>query len=298
MARAVGAWAAAHGAALVIDVQDLWPETYERIWPRGLRWLNGIAFFPTVRAARKAYAMADGLVGVAKGYVDHARPWLREGAATQVVPLGVDLDTWERLVVPLDQLGMDKPAGQKWVFLSGSLTTYLDLDVTVEAMRELAGRGRRDVRLKVVGYGPRGDYLRRRAGQVGLDNVDMLGQQDDRVYMSVAASCDVGLLPIGGAARVFLPNRVFNYFAAGLPVVNLIPGELAEFLDSHEAGLTCPPTAAGVADGIEQALKRWPGADRRTGRAAWVRDFDRMAIAGRMAAFIESVAASDTGATT
>ena len=61
------------GSRVVIDVQDAWPETFERLAPRGLRWLARLALLPLRLRARRIYRAADLVTGVCDRYRDLTR---------------------------------------------------------------------------------------------------------------------------------------------------------------------------------------------------------------------------------
>ena len=56
------------GAKVVIDVQDAWPETFERLSPRPLRWLARILLLPLRLKARRVFREADVVTGVCDRY--------------------------------------------------------------------------------------------------------------------------------------------------------------------------------------------------------------------------------------
>ena len=62
--------AAQCGATFIADVQDAWPETFERILPRFVWSLIGMR-----RTARRIYCGADGVSAVAKRYLDLAKAY-------------------------------------------------------------------------------------------------------------------------------------------------------------------------------------------------------------------------------
>jgi glycosyltransferase involved in cell wall biosynthesis len=290
--RAAAEWSRSTGAALVVDVQDLWPETFVRFWPRGLGWLNGLVFAGMVRDVLATYRQASAVMGAARGYVEHAARWVRPGTPTAVMPLGVDLAAFDTAVRPLAETGQTKAPGEKWVLLGGTLSAYVAWPAMLNLADELRRRGRADVRLVVVGSGPAEALMRREAARRGLTNVTFLGQQPYGVFASVATASDVALAPMRPDAQVFFPNRVFDYFAAGLPVVSTIGGELADVLARHGAGLTCPAvTGAALADAVEAVLGRGPiGSDYRRRRSEWVRQYDRAHIAAEFVTFVEDAA--------
>ena len=56
------------GAKVVIDVQDAWPETFERLLPRPLRGLAHFALLPLRAKARRIFREADVVTGVCDRY--------------------------------------------------------------------------------------------------------------------------------------------------------------------------------------------------------------------------------------
>jgi glycosyltransferase involved in cell wall biosynthesis len=290
---AAARWARDMEARLVLDVQDLWPQTFARFWPAGLRWINGVVFAGMNHDARKAHRLADAVVGVADEYVEHARSYLPAEAPRAVMPLGVDLAAFDQAVRPLSRFNLNKPASQTWLFASGSLGRYFDIDAVVLLMRELSRRAPEGCLLNIVGSGDAEADLRRRIAEEGLRNVTMLGRVDDELFASLAAASDVAVLPIRPDAHVYLPNRVFQYFAAGLPIVSTIRGSLEHLLAEYQAGLTLDRAdGPGLADAAIRLAQRRQAlvGDHRARRGAWVRQMDRWSIANRFADFLESAA--------
>ena len=56
------------GAKVVIDVQDAWPETFERLAPRPMRWFMRLLLLPLRLKARKVFRSADAVTGVCDRY--------------------------------------------------------------------------------------------------------------------------------------------------------------------------------------------------------------------------------------
>jgi glycosyltransferase involved in cell wall biosynthesis len=182
----------------------------------------------------------------------------------------------------------------------------VDVDAALDLMEELRRRGRTDVRLNVVGTGSREPYMREEAARRGLASVTFHGRQSDEIFMSMEVASDVALLPLKAGAYVFFPNRVFDFFAAALPVVSTVPGELADVLAEHGAGVTCPSTDGRVlADAVERLLAERPAEERqqsvrpadapgdyRERRGAWVGRYDRREIGRAFARVIEEAVAA------
>lgn len=90
---AVGRSAKRYGIPFVVDVNDLWPEAF-RI-ALDVPVLSDIAFAPFERQARRAYALADAVVGTSDEYA--ARPFRdrAEDIPKLVVYVGNDLEEFD-----------------------------------------------------------------------------------------------------------------------------------------------------------------------------------------------------------
>ncbi len=293
--KAAAMWSARTGAKLIVDVQDLWPETIGRFWPRPLRWLNKIVFARMVRDNNASYRRANLVVGVCRECLEQATGAIGEGTLTATLRLGVDLEVFDSCVCPLGELGITKPPAEKWIFLGGTVTSYVDIDNALSMMDQLRRRGKGHIRLIVAGSGPAEPYLERQVDRGALANVTLMGRQDYKRFVSLAVACDVALLAMKPEGFAVFPNRVFDYFAAGLPIVSTVVGELSEVIAKHGAGVTCPDAdSRSMADAVEKLLAERPrsGRDYRQLRGEWVGQYDRQKIASRLVDLVEQLGAN------
>jgi glycosyltransferase involved in cell wall biosynthesis len=72
------------GCRVVVDIQDVWPETFYRLLPPGFRWLGPFLLGSMRRAARRAYRGADAVSAVAERYAELAR----DGRSSKVLKCG------------------------------------------------------------------------------------------------------------------------------------------------------------------------------------------------------------------
>jgi glycosyltransferase involved in cell wall biosynthesis len=104
-------------------------------------------------------------------------------------------------------------------------------------------------------------------------------------------ACLAILKPIALYATVY-PNKVFDYMAAGKPVILAIDGVIRELVEQARAGIAVPPgDAAALAQAIRQLAgdpeRRWQMG--RSGRAYVAENFDRGMLADQMAEILESM---------
>jgi glycosyltransferase involved in cell wall biosynthesis len=132
---------------------------------------------------------------------------------------------------------------------------------------------------------------------MGLSNVCFLPSIPKlEMAQALAASdaCIAILKPIPLYATVY-PNKVFDYMAAGRPVLLAIDGVIRQVVEEAGAGVFVPPgDAAALAEAVRR-LASDPKAARAMGwrgRLAVEERFDRADIAARLAGIIEEMAAS------
>ena len=77
------------------------------------------------------------------------------------------------------------------------------------------------------------------------------------------AQCDVGIVPMADASWVGIPNKFFDYSAAGLGIVSSLSGESAEILKKCKCGATYRPgDVVSLTAAIRQAMTFARGASR------------------------------------
>jgi glycosyltransferase involved in cell wall biosynthesis len=204
------------------------------------RWLYGRATdqVVTVTEAIRRQLVAGGL-----------------GVEDRVVtmPGGVDAERFRPPAGPPPERGIRStlglPADVPIVGLVSGFRVMKGHQTAVEAAARLAATGRR-VHLLLIGQGPFVRKVRAQIGAAGL-GISILGYVDD--LPAVLAALDVALYPAlesDGMSRV-----LFEYLAAGVPVVASRVGVVPEILeDGRTARLVPPGEAAPLAEAIAGLL--------------------------------------------
>jgi glycosyltransferase involved in cell wall biosynthesis len=252
--------AAAAGAVHVLEVNALLADEEAR-W-RGL--VDGDLARAVEHAALRS---ADLRVAVSEEVAEAVRAVAT--GPTRVVPNGFDARLFrgdrDRVAARAALgLGHDGPL----LCFTGSLRPWHGLDVAVEALRLLPGA----VHLVVAGDGPVRDEIASRAVELGVTaRVHWLGQVQHATVPVVLAASDVALAPYPVLADfAFSPLKLYEYLAAGTPVVASAIGQLPEALAQGRWGrLVTPGDPTSLADGIREVLAD-PAAARA--RAAEARD--------------------------
>jgi glycosyltransferase involved in cell wall biosynthesis len=229
--------AAKRGAALYIDVFDLWPEMFETLVTARLRPLVRALCMPLRAVRRRTLRRASVVTAVTVSYADVVRAAIGGASSplVETIPIGVDA----REIEPAAEAdgGVRRRLGigpnDLLAVYAGSLGERYDLDSVIQAAR-LLHSSREQVHIVLVGDGP----LRPRveAAAQSLPNLHYLGVFTPADLRTLYSDAEVGLCPYGEASTVALPTKAFDYFAAGLPILSSLGGEFARLLVDHQAG--------------------------------------------------------------
>ncbi len=236
------------GCRLVVDIQDLWPESFLRLLPRSLQWCGNLLLLPARLRARRAYRAADGVAAVAQRYLQ----WAREQgcrAAMGLFPLGCILPGMEAAATADGDEG--RREDDLRLCYVGNLGNSYDIATMIEGVRLLEAEGLK-VSLTVAGEGPQRRRVAVAAGQ-GAPIRD-LGYLPKAEMEALLARCDVGIVPMVASSWVAVPNKVVDYAAAGLAMVNGLQGETQELLERYDAGILY---GSGDAAGFASAVRRY-----------------------------------------
>lgn len=187
-----------HKAPLVIDCLDLWPELFVNAASRALQPAMRLAVVPLHAMRRRNVRAAALVIAVAEKYRETL---VADGASNAItIPVGVDVQALRSPRLPHERLTL---------VYAGSLGEHYDVATVFEAVRDL------DIDVMIAGRGPAEAHLRRLAPA----NIQFLGVLAPDELKRLYASADVGLAPYTAGSTVALPLKVFDYFAAGLPVI-------------------------------------------------------------------------------
>ncbi len=138
-----------------------------------------------------------------------------------------------------------------------------------------------DVKLRIVGDGPREAELRELVARLGLrDCVELLGHRDN--VPALLRDADLFVLPSRTEAS---PNAVLEAMAAGLPVVASKVGGIPEAVTDGATGLLVPPDDVEALAGAVFHLFATPSLGERLGLAARLHVQDNYSFARMVGAF-------------
>ena len=231
------------GARFIVDVQDAWPETFYRVAPA---WM----FAPFRATARRIYRSADAVTAVATRYIELARSY-GATAPSHLCHLGISLREvkgevkGERGKVKDESIHTSPftfhpspftpqtpftfhPSSFTLLYL-GAMGASYDLETVIDAVKEME-----DVELDIAGSGPKESALRARAED--CSRIRFHGYLAENDLQMLLSKADAGVIPMFPDSCVGVPNKLADYAAAGLRVVNSLPGETADIVARFSAG--------------------------------------------------------------
>ena len=239
--RTATAWAARTGTPSLLEVNA--PLVDEQL---RFRELVDVDRADAVGIA--ALGAASAVVCVSDAVADWARTVSPRPERVFVIPNGVDPERIRPRSAPVTPVtGTDFTIG-----FVGSLKAWHGVETLLEALARLALSGD-GWRLLVVGDGPLRSTLVAQAARLGVsDQVEFTGAVPPTEVPAQLQRMDVGCAPYGPEdTAYFSPLKVYEYLAAGLPVVASAIGQLPAALDHGDLGRLVPP---GDVTALAQAL--------------------------------------------
>ena len=284
------------GAAVILDIRDLWPDIFTEVFPSHLRLPVRVAMQPMYRMAHKALAGADAILGITPEFVD----WGLDYAGRSRTPLDRDFPMGYVSRVPTES--ELRPAQEFWkaegiasdscefvVCMFATFGKHVLLDHVIESAYQLEGN---HIKLVMCGSGERLEEYRRKAA--GSSSILFPGWVRWPEIFALMQRSSVGLVPYANRQdfAASIPNKPIEYLSRGLPVVSSIPGVLEKLLAEHECGFTYPAGDPKALSDLLLELSRAPDRLQRcasNAQSLFEKRFKAEEVYGRMAAHLIDV---------
>jgi glycosyltransferase involved in cell wall biosynthesis len=235
------------------------------------------------------------VIGLSPGMVDCI---LGEGVPerkTVMIPNCSDLELFSPGPKNEDLLQRFGLAGRFVATYAGAIGPSYDLMNVVRAATLLAGRGRTDIAVLLVGDGKERATIIEERERLGLDNLVVAGSIPKDQLPDLMRSSDVVLVHLADVPILATgsPNKLFDGLSAGRPVIVNSPGWTRPLVEDNGVGLYVPPAdPAALADALERLADDRDMTARmgEKARELAVREFDRDDHARRLLEVLELAA--------
>lgn len=273
------------GCAVVLWVQDLWPESLSATG----HVQNKTALKLVEHVVRFIYRHIDLLLVQSRAF-ESPVSLLASGTPIVYYPNSVD-NTFATSTIeePPHIEGLGEGFS---VMFAGNIGTAQAVDVIVEAASVL--REHADIHFVVLGDGSAREWMLQEVRQRGLTNLHLPGRFPVETMPSFMQKASVLLVTLADqpifAATV--PNKVQAYFAAGRPIIACLNGEGARLVVEAEAGFSTPAEDATALAETVLSVYRLPPSERekmgKNGRHYYQEHFDHDRLIDQLIGHLQS----------
>ena len=217
----------------IIDVQDLWPESFKMFL--NIPVISDIIFYPMMKKANYIYSNCDDVIAVSQTFINRVLKNNPQKLGTSVF-LGTDLNYFDKCAIRYKINYNDDIIRIVYI---GTLGTSYDIKSIIDAIKLLNDKGIKNIKFLVMGDGPLKNKFEKYAIEREID-CEFTGRLDYSKMVGLLCSCDIAVNPINGVSVSSIINKVGDYAAAGLPVINTQNSdEYRKLLNKYNAGLNC-----------------------------------------------------------
>lgn len=235
-------WLKLNNIPMVLDAKDQWPHIFMDAFPRSLRCLVFLIFYPYFVLGRSALRNSTAFSSVSQSFLRWMESYSGRSLAEDdiVAPLSpmterigpLDRQNAELFWLKFSVFGNNKT---RFVFI-GSLSQAFDFGPIAE-LAEKAEKGGLDWEFVICGDGPE----RRNIEEIfsGCNNTIFPGWIDRAQISVVMRYSTMGLAPYKRSKDFLdsIPNKIIDYLSHNKPVLTSLSGEVGSLIQRHNCGL-------------------------------------------------------------
>jgi glycosyltransferase involved in cell wall biosynthesis len=228
------------------EVRDLWPEgavsmgmLNNKLLQKLAWWFEGLCY----KASEGVIALSPGM----KESIVRRYPKTR----TYVMPNASDVELFNN---PKYQVELpDWAKGKKLFLYTGTLGKMDDCSQILKGAKVINDQGRNDIIIVFLGDGNEKQHLQEMAKEMGLTNVHFIGMRPKEQVVGWLKHA-VATFVVFKNIRVWdtcSPNKMFDAFAAGVPLIQTTQGWIKELFATENCGINVDPESSQeMADAI------------------------------------------------
>jgi glycosyltransferase involved in cell wall biosynthesis len=225
---------------VIVDIRDLWPDVYRRLFPFMQERIVNIIFKREYIRLKRILSSTSAITAVSETYLKWALSYAgrMKRPFDKAIPLGFyphqnatkPNDTKTSLIKGKYNI----PLYSRLCTFTGTFCGSYDIDTPIQAARQLYGHLGREIVFVFAGKGEGFSRLKRMAA--GLPNVVFTGWLNRESLKELLSISSWGLAPYSKKAIMSLPNKPFEYMSLSLPIISSLRGELWELIEKNRIG--------------------------------------------------------------
>ena len=220
---------------VTMNVDDLWPEDLHVF---GLLNEGSFIFRLMQRIAKLAYAMAKLITPISPGYVSViCKKYCVDRQKIHVIRAGVDINKFK---ASYNTSNHSKKSFK--MLYSGAFSIAYDFEQILLAAKML--RREKGIEFILQGGGELADYLKVRVKKLKLKNVKIVDKIVSRGEVArLLSEADALILPLRdfGTPYLGISSKLYEYQAAGKPIICCAMGQPAEYISKTGSGVIVKP---------------------------------------------------------
>lgn len=257
----------------IIDIQDLWPEAFKMVF--NIPVISNLIFYPMKKQADYIYSKADEIIAVSETYCNRALKVNKKTKKGLSVFLGTDLEYFDKCKESNKTKFNDDIIRIVYI---GTLGHSYNIKFVIDAIKILNNKGINNIKFIIMGDGPLKSEFEKYAKEKNVD-CEFTGRLPYEEMIGILCSCDIAVNPIKAGSAGSIINKVGDYAAAGLPVINSQESkEYRDLIDENKIGINIEnDDSNSMAEAIELMSIKYKKRNEygRNNRKLAERKFDR-----------------------
>lgn len=234
---------------MILDIQDLWPDAFYMAFDIPI--ISQCVFAPLEIKANRLYRETSNIVTVSQTYLERATRQIGHTAENTLVAfLGTSLKSFDGF----GNESIDERENKNTIRIGyvGTLSYSYDISTIIKAIRKIMDRKSIAIEFLVMGDGPLKEKFIKEAEEYSI-KANFTGKLEYGEMVKMLKTCDLAVNPIVKKSAGSIINKVGDYAAAGLPVINTQECmEYRKLIEKYNCGINCRNgDFANVADAIE-----------------------------------------------
>jgi glycosyltransferase involved in cell wall biosynthesis len=223
---------------VIVDVVDLWPDLYLNPFPQWLKPIISKLLYREFKRCSDILQSSQSITAISKNYLRWGLNRAKRSSTQfdQVFPLGYSVPDISDLNIKDCQEKLISFYGLETrkfiVTFLGQFGSSYDVETIAYSARKLSSNS--DIQFVFAGDGDKMPLLKEITKN--LTNTVFTGWLDQLESVALLRSSSLGLCAYSTKALQSLPNKPFEYMAAGLPLLSSLKGELESMISNHNIG--------------------------------------------------------------
>lgn len=227
---------------VIFDQMDLWPELMINSFPKNMQTFTNLLFYPVFYYRKKTYERVSGFISLAKLYLTiplEIVPTLKN-IPHAIIYNGIDVNQF-RKETPFEEelkgLLPEKKINDIWYVFAGTLGPSYDILNLIKVAKIISSKKIRNIKFLIAGDGPLKNEILDFIEHNNENIITYLGKLKPASLANLYKTCDVGLSTYTEISNVEMPDKFYDYTAAGLPIINSLTGEVGDIVKKENIGL-------------------------------------------------------------